>query len=112
MFVCCIQRCRGSGPPPAPLAAASFHAAVWDFLLIIVVAAPLFALTDFVDSCLTVAWRKWLTQHMIRQTAAGGGWADGCGGSWLPGFLTPALAGPAADSARNPTCRLLAPYLP
>lgn len=58
-------------PPPrcltcTPARAAGFHAAVWDFVLIIVVAAPLFALTDYVDSCLTVAWRKWLTQHMIR----------------------------------------------
>ncbi|EFN57216.1 hypothetical protein CHLNCDRAFT_143667 [Chlorella variabilis] len=50
---------------------AGFHAAVWDFVLIIVVAAPLFALTDYVDSCLTVAWRKWLTQHMIRAYFAG-----------------------------------------
>ncbi|KAI3434840.1 hypothetical protein D9Q98_002895 [Chlorella vulgaris] len=43
-----------------------FWVAVWDFVLIIAVAAPLFALTDYVDSCLTVAWRQWLTQHMIR----------------------------------------------
>ncbi|KAL4856100.1 Tubulin polyglutamylase ttll6 [Chlorella vulgaris] len=30
-----------------------FWVAVWDFVLIIAVAAPLFALTDYVDSCLT-----------------------------------------------------------
>lgn len=36
------------------------------FVMIIILATPLFALTDYVDSCLTVAWRRWLTQHMLR----------------------------------------------
>ncbi|KAL4446294.1 hypothetical protein ABPG77_003101 [Micractinium sp. CCAP 211/92] len=43
-----------------------FYAAVRDFVMIIILATPLFALTDYVDSCLTVAWRRWLTQHMLR----------------------------------------------
>lgn len=37
-----------------------------DFVVIIVIAAPLFALTDYVDACLTVAWRRWLTTHLVR----------------------------------------------
>ncbi|KAL4423783.1 hypothetical protein ABPG75_001084 [Micractinium tetrahymenae] len=43
-----------------------FYAAIRDYVVIIIMAAPLFALTDYVDSCLTVAWRRWLTQHMLR----------------------------------------------
>ena len=54
-----------------PRPAGAFHAAVWDFVVIIIVAAPLFALTDYVDSCLGVAWRQWLTQHMIRWAVCG-----------------------------------------
>ncbi|PSC70542.1 ABC transporter ATP-binding [Micractinium conductrix] len=50
---------------------AGYFKAVLRFLGIIVVAAPFFALTDYVDSCLTVAWRSWLTQHLIRSYFAG-----------------------------------------
>lgn len=63
--------------PSRPLSAAGFYAAVRDFVWIIVIAAPLFALTDYVDSCLTVAWRQWLTRHMIRRAGGGGPWAAG-----------------------------------
>lgn len=51
---------------PCSSPADGFYAAVRDFVLIIILATPLFALTDYVDSCLTVAWRRWLTQHMLR----------------------------------------------
>lgn len=58
--------------PPGPNRAGAFYAAVRDFVMIIVVAAPLFALTDYVDQCLAVAWRRWLTRKMIRCAARRG----------------------------------------
>ena len=60
------RRCLTGSSTHALCIAAAFHTAVRDFVLIICVAAPLFALTDYVDSCMTVAWRRWLTRHCVR----------------------------------------------
>ena len=69
-------------------------------MLIIVVAAPLFALTDYVDSCLTVAWRKWLTQHMIRCAPHARGRCTR-GNSYPAGGTRPGRVGMCAAGARR-----------
>eukprot|EP00887_Chlorella_sp_A99_P007088 scaffold2.g7088.t1 len=48
---------------------AEFYAAAWSFVGVIVVAAPLFALTDYVDRrvlVIVVRWREWLAGHLLR----------------------------------------------
>jgi ABC transporter transmembrane region 2 len=44
---------------------AGFHKALWQFVGIIFVAAPLFATTDFVEARLKVEWRLWLTRQLL-----------------------------------------------
>lgn len=45
--------------------AAGFYGALWHFVLIICVAAPLFALDDFVMGRLVLAWRRFLTDTLV-----------------------------------------------
>ena len=45
--------------------AAGFYNAVWGFAVIILVAAPLFAATDFVGDRLRLEWRSWLTKNIL-----------------------------------------------
>lgn len=47
------------------LSAAGFLKAVWGFAAIILIAAPLFAATDFVGDRLKLEWRSWLTQNIL-----------------------------------------------
>lgn len=42
-----------------------FHQTLWGWGMIIVIAAPLFAFTDFVQDRLKVEWRNWLTKEML-----------------------------------------------
>lgn len=42
-----------------------FYAAVRDFVGIIIIAAPLFALNHYVDSRIAVEWRAWLARRLI-----------------------------------------------
>jgi putative ATP-binding cassette transporter len=42
-----------------------FYKALWGFASLIMVAAPLFAVTDFVEDRLKVEWRGWLTKKML-----------------------------------------------
>ena len=44
---------------------AEFHLAVLKFLGVIIVAAPLFALTEYLDKRTIVEWRSWLARTMI-----------------------------------------------
>ena len=55
-----IKDCRKHRFP-----AAGFLKAVWGFAAIILVAAPLFAATDFVGDRLKLEWRSWLTQNIL-----------------------------------------------
>ena len=48
------------------MVAVGFYKAVWEFLFIIVIAAPLFALNDWLESRLIVEWRRWLTRQLLR----------------------------------------------
>ena len=43
-----------------------FQKSILGFLLVIVVAAPLFAATDFVESRLTLEWRRWLSRELMK----------------------------------------------
>lgn len=45
--------------------AVNFQKAVWGFGGIILLAAPLFALTDFVEDRMKVEWRQWLTTKLL-----------------------------------------------
>ena len=38
---------------------------MWGFAAIILIAAPLFAATDFVGDRLKLEWRSWLTQNIL-----------------------------------------------
>jgi ABC-type uncharacterized transport system fused permease/ATPase subunit len=42
-----------------------FYAAVWSFVGVILLAAPLFALNEYVDSRIAVEWRAWLARRLI-----------------------------------------------
>ena len=48
-----------------PLCADGFQKALWGWGVVIIIAAPLFALTDFVQERLKVEWRNWLTKEML-----------------------------------------------
>ena len=43
-----------------------FQNAVQRFVVIIIVACPLFALADWVEQRLTLEWRNWLTSYLLR----------------------------------------------
>ena len=43
-------------------AAAEFYGAVWSFVAVICLAAPLFAVNEYVDSRIKVEWRSWLAR--------------------------------------------------
>jgi len=43
----------------------AFYRSVWSFVGIIVVAAPLFAVNQYVDALISVEWRSWMARHMI-----------------------------------------------
>ena len=45
--------------------AVGFYKALWGFGSLIMVAAPLFAATDFVEDRLKVEWRAWLTKSLL-----------------------------------------------
>lgn len=47
------------------LVTAGFYKAVWGFAVIILVAAPLFAATDFIGDRLKLEWRRWLTKKIL-----------------------------------------------
>lgn len=47
------------------LVPAGFQKAVWGFGAIILVAAPLFAVTDFIGDRLKLEWRRWLTKSIL-----------------------------------------------
>lgn len=57
-------------PPPASTAD-EFHGAVRSFLGVIVVAAPLFALSQYVEGRVIVEWRRWLAEQMLVAYFAG-----------------------------------------
>ncbi|EIE26584.1 ATP-binding cassette transporter [Coccomyxa subellipsoidea C-169] len=42
-----------------------FYGAIWKYALVILVAAPLFAATDFVEMRLVLEWRRWLTGTLM-----------------------------------------------
>jgi len=42
-----------------------FYSAVWEFVGIILVAAPMFSALDFATEMLKVAWRKWMTEQVL-----------------------------------------------
>lgn len=42
-----------------------FYKSLWHFVAIIVFAAPLFALSEFVDARLIVEWRRWLCKELL-----------------------------------------------
>ena len=42
-----------------------FYAAVWGFVNVILVAAPLFALNDYIDSRIAIEWRSWMARRLI-----------------------------------------------
>ncbi|KAK9809945.1 hypothetical protein WJX72_002230 [[Myrmecia] bisecta] len=42
-----------------------FYKAVWEFVMIICIAAPLFALNDWVEARLVMEWRRWLTRQLL-----------------------------------------------
>ena len=42
-----------------------FYTAVWGFVAIIAVAAPLFALNEYVDSRISIEWRAWMARRLI-----------------------------------------------
>ncbi|KAK9916830.1 hypothetical protein WJX75_007512 [Coccomyxa subellipsoidea] len=42
-----------------------FYGAIWKYALVILVAAPLFAATDFVEMRLVLEWRRWLTSTLM-----------------------------------------------
>lgn len=46
--------------------AAGFYKAVGDFVIIICIAAPLFSFNGFVEDRLVLAWRAYLTRHLMR----------------------------------------------
>ena len=45
--------------------AVAFRKSLWAFGTIIMLAAPLFALTDFVEDRLKLEWRNWLTKELL-----------------------------------------------
>lgn len=46
--------------------AEGFYKAVKKFVIIILLACPLFALADWVEQRLTLEWRNWLTSYLLR----------------------------------------------
>ena len=46
--------------------AEGFHAAIFRFALVILVAAPLFALAEFVEQRLVLEWRRYLTRQLLK----------------------------------------------
>jgi len=42
-----------------------FYAAVWEFVGIILLAAPMFSAVDFATDMLKVSWRKWMTEQVL-----------------------------------------------
>ena len=46
--------------------AAGFHRALWAWIYIIIGAAPLFAISDYIQDRLKIEWRKWLSTEMLR----------------------------------------------
>ncbi|CAK0734001.1 hypothetical protein CVIRNUC_000368 [Coccomyxa viridis] len=42
-----------------------FYGAIWKYAFIILIAAPLFAATDFVELRLVLEWRRWLTNTLM-----------------------------------------------
>lgn len=46
--------------------AVGFMKAVQKFVVIIIVACPLFATADWVEQRLTLEWRNWLTSYLLR----------------------------------------------
>ncbi|KAH7621929.1 hypothetical protein Ndes2526B_g02746 [Nannochloris sp. 'desiccata'] len=44
---------------------AEFYSAVWSFVGIIIFAAPLFALNEYIDSRISIEWRSWMASRLI-----------------------------------------------
>jgi ABC-type uncharacterized transport system fused permease/ATPase subunit len=44
---------------------AEFYSAVWGFVGIIIFAAPLFALNEYIDSRISIEWRSWMASRPI-----------------------------------------------
>ena len=44
---------------------AEFYSAVWGFVGIIIFAAPLFALNEYIDSRISIEWRSWMASRLI-----------------------------------------------
>ena len=42
-----------------------FYRGIWSFAIIIAIAAPLFAATEFVESRLKLEWRRWLCRELM-----------------------------------------------
>lgn len=45
--------------------AEGFYDAIWRYALVILVAAPLFSASDFVEMRLVLEWRRWLTNMLM-----------------------------------------------
>ncbi len=45
--------------------AGGFYLAIWKYAGIILLAAPLFSVSDFVELRLVLEWRRWLTTHIM-----------------------------------------------
>ncbi|KAK9810744.1 hypothetical protein WJX73_004440 [Symbiochloris irregularis] len=43
----------------------SFYKAIMSFVVIIIIAAPLFVVTEYVEARLTLEWRRWLTRDLM-----------------------------------------------
>ena len=42
-----------------------FYKSIWGFVLIIIIAAPLFAATEFIEARLQLEWRRWLCRELM-----------------------------------------------
>ena len=42
-----------------------YYAAIWHFLGVVVVAAPLFAFYEYIQNLLSLEWRAWLTSFDV-----------------------------------------------
>ena len=70
-LICAIQCNTLSGSASCyctamPGSAEGFMKAIKNFVLIIIVACPLFAVADWVEQRLTLEWRNWLTSYLLR----------------------------------------------
>ena len=53
-----------------PVSAGGFYGAIWKYAFIILIAAPLFAATDFVELRLVLEWRRYILLLSMHQPEA------------------------------------------